>query len=297
MPKIYLALGANVGDRRANIERAIALLGEKISDIKVAPLYKTKPVGVTDQPDFLNTALSGTTVLSPLELLDFVKRVEREVGRVERYRWGPREIDIDILFYDDLTYHDEALEIPHPRIAERDFVLRPLADLAPELVQSILKKTLKQFSYEHDAGPFSTKEELLGDWQTGNCRRALQLYFLVSRGLFLAPEEVLCPDAYYKTGEFVFKKGQEIKFVALQAGDVIYAEGIRNKAGEPVHKSEKTFPNTDEYITSLHTAIYTNEPSREIWHATSIEGGSCYWSLEQFNRFYKPVAVKRMATK
>jgi len=153
---------------------------------------------------------------------------------------------------------------------------------------------LKQFSYQLNAGPLSTKEELLMDWNAGNCRRALQWYFLASKNLFLAPEQVLCPAAYYKTGNFIFTKGQEVNFSVLKKGDIVYAERIRNKNGMHIDKSEKAFQNMDDYITSLHTAIYTGERNREIWHSTAIEGKSCYWSLEQFGKFYRSVAVKRI---
>jgi hypothetical protein len=140
----------------------------------------------------------------------------------------------------------------------------------------------------------ATKEELRGDWHVGNCRRALQYYFYVMRGLFLLPEEVLCPEAYYKTGEFVFKKGEIVDITKLQTGDIIYAERIRAKDGSLVDKSEKSFSDVDDYIVALHTAIYVGEPRKEIWHATSIEGGSCQWSLTKFLEFYTPIAVKRI---
>ena len=153
---------------------------------------------------------------------------------------------------------------------------------------------LKSFSYKFDAGPLTTKEELRGDWHVGNCRRALQYYFYAMRGLFLLPEEVLCPEAYYKTGEFVFKKGETVDLHKLQTGDVIYAERIRAKDGSLINKSEESFPTIDEYIVALHTSIYLDEQDKEIWHATSIEGSSCQWSLTKFLEFYTPIAVKRI---
>jgi 2-amino-4-hydroxy-6-hydroxymethyldihydropteridine diphosphokinase len=126
---IYLALGSNVGDSAANIHQAIELMHSRISDIIEAPIYSSKAVGYTDQPDFLNTAIRGTTTLEPPELLKFVKDIEQQVGRIQRFRWGPREIDIDIIFYGDQIVEVPGLTIPHPRFAERDFVLRPICDL------------------------------------------------------------------------------------------------------------------------------------------------------------------------
>lgn len=152
----------------------------------------------------------------------------------------------------------------------------------------------KEFTYKFNEGPLGTQEELLGDWSEGNCRRSVQLYIFGNKGIFLRPEQVLCPEAYNDTGTFVIDKGQKFHFESLMDGDVIYAERIRNKQGEEVDKSEQTFPSLEDYITSLHTALYTEKKGKEIWHATAIEGMSCFWSQEQFLHFYKPIAAKRI---
>ncbi|HSX45892.1 MAG TPA: 2-amino-4-hydroxy-6-hydroxymethyldihydropteridine diphosphokinase [Candidatus Saccharimonadia bacterium] len=144
MTEVYLALGSNVGDSGANIAKAVELLSAKLTNLKMAPLYRSKPAGYTEQPDFLNTAASGQTRLEPQELFEFAKQVEKQVGRIERFRWGPREIDIDIIFYGDRVIKNEKLEIPHPRFAERDFVLQPLADLNPDLKDPRSGQTVSQ---------------------------------------------------------------------------------------------------------------------------------------------------------
>jgi len=144
MHHIFLALGSNIENRKQHIETAIVLLREKVHTITVAPLYETKPRYFVDQQNFLNTILSGYTDLKPWELLQFTKTVQQEVGRVERFRNGPREIDIDILFYDNVVYKDKELEIPHPRLQERDFVLQPFADINPEFPHPVLKKTIRE---------------------------------------------------------------------------------------------------------------------------------------------------------
>lgn len=144
---------------------------------------------------------------------------------------------------------------------------------------------LRRFKYKFDAGPVATQEELLGNWEEGNCRKALQTYFLSARNIFLSPADVLCPRLYYETGKFIFTKDEAINFDLLSNGDIIFAEKIGGKA------KTKT---GEEYIISLHTAIYTSEPGREVWQSTYIDGGSCYWSLRRFLDFYKPVAVKRL---
>lgn len=144
MNKIFLALGANVGDIKKNISDAIELLSQKITNIKKASLYESKAVGYIEQDNFINTAIYGETNLSPDQLLKFIKSVEKKLGRVKRFRFGPREIDIDIIFYDEKIINKEGLEIPHPRLFERDFVLAPLKELDPRLIHPILKKTVEE---------------------------------------------------------------------------------------------------------------------------------------------------------
>ena len=144
MHQIFLALGSNIGNRKQFIEEAILLLREKMNNVTIAPLYETKPRYFEYQHNFLNTVLSGFTDLEPQELLQFTKTVQQEVGRVERFRYGPREIDIVILFYDNVVYKDEELEIPHPQLQERDFVLQPFADINPDFSHPVLKKTIRE---------------------------------------------------------------------------------------------------------------------------------------------------------
>jgi 2-amino-4-hydroxy-6-hydroxymethyldihydropteridine diphosphokinase len=133
--RVGLGLGANLGDPAANLRRAVALLREAGLQIDaVSSLYRTKPWGVTDQPDFVNACALARTVLDPLPLLDLIKATEQAMGRRETRRWGPRVIDIDLLFYDDLRWSDERLTLPHPGVLERAFVLLPLAEIAPDLV-------------------------------------------------------------------------------------------------------------------------------------------------------------------
>jgi 2-amino-4-hydroxy-6-hydroxymethyldihydropteridine diphosphokinase len=144
MHQIYLALGSNIEDRKQHINEAILLLREKITDATVAPLYETKPQYFENQHNFLNTVLSGYTDLTPQNLLLFTKTVQKKVGRVERFRNGPREIDIDILFFDNVVYKDEELEIPHPQLQERDFVLQPLSDINSDFFHPVLNKTMRE---------------------------------------------------------------------------------------------------------------------------------------------------------
>ena len=131
----YLALGGNLGDRSRLIADALAALARTPNNrvTEVSPVYETKAVGVTDQPDFLNLVVRLETGLPPLALLDLCLAIEQELGRVRRERWGPRTVDIDVLLHGDRSLNDERLTLPHPRMKERAFVLAPLADLAPDL--------------------------------------------------------------------------------------------------------------------------------------------------------------------
>lgn len=129
MTTVVLALGANLGDRLANLRAAVAMLEEAGVEVTVkSEVWETAPVPA-DQPAYLNATLVAETGLAPLELLALVKRIERDLGRRPGRRWGPRPADIDILFHGDLELESEALTIPHPRIAERSFVLAPLSDV------------------------------------------------------------------------------------------------------------------------------------------------------------------------
>lgn len=131
---IFLALGSNQGDRMANLRRAVGLVGRCALVEQVSSVYETLPAYVHDQPRFLNMALRAVTRQPPRTLLDCLKEIEREMGRVPGRRYGPRLIDLDILLYGDVVLEEPDLQVPHPRLSERPFVLHPLAELAPDLV-------------------------------------------------------------------------------------------------------------------------------------------------------------------
>ena len=131
--KIHIALGSNLGNRAFNLARARKLTAEFIADMQCSSIYETPPWGVLDQPHFLNQVIKGTTELSPLRLLDRLKAIEHKMGREETVRFGPRIIDLDILLYGERVINYHRLQVPHPRMLERAFVLVPLTELSPGL--------------------------------------------------------------------------------------------------------------------------------------------------------------------
>ena len=146
MERVFLGLGSNIGDRTANIERASRLIGEieAVRLVRMSSLFETEPVGYEDQPDFINAVLEIGTPLTPRELLAAVKEIEQRMGRTRTVRFGPRIIDVDILLFGQRVIDEPGLTIPHPRMHERRFVLGPLAEIAPEAVHPVLKKSVME---------------------------------------------------------------------------------------------------------------------------------------------------------
>ncbi len=149
MPIAYIGIGSNLGNRKQNCLEAIRLLsGGGIAVRKQSSAYETEPWGVKDQPRFINVAIEIETDKTPIELLYFFKEVERKLGRTETGKWGPRVIDLDILLYDDVVMKEPGLEIPHPLMHEREFVLKPLAEIAPDKLHPLLKKKVRELLSE-----------------------------------------------------------------------------------------------------------------------------------------------------
>jgi len=143
--QIYLSLGSNVGDRAANIARALADLSRRgVRITRRSSMYETEPVEFREQDWFLNSVAEAETDLSPPELMNAILAVECTLGRERRIPKGPRIIDIDILFYGDEVIRTPEVEIPHPRMAARRFVLVPLAEIAPNAMHPVLQKTVTQ---------------------------------------------------------------------------------------------------------------------------------------------------------
>jgi 2-amino-4-hydroxy-6-hydroxymethyldihydropteridine diphosphokinase len=151
--RVHLSLGSNLGDRNGHIHAAIKALNQsdRVRVQAVSPTYSTAPVGLTEQPDFLNLAVEIETDIEPLELLNAVQQIESALGRERTTRWGPRSIDIDIVLWGDRQVDCDRLTVPHPEFRRRAFVLRPLADIAPEAVDPVTGCTVSELAARPEA--------------------------------------------------------------------------------------------------------------------------------------------------
>ena len=144
---IYIGLGSNIGDRLANLRRGFSLLTQTFDVVCTSSIYETEPWGYLNQPKFLNAVIQATTTKQPFDILSALKLAEMATGRVDDgTRWGPRIFDADLLFYGNQVYKTYDLEIPHPRIKERAFVLIPLAEIAPTFVDPVSHETIQRLT-------------------------------------------------------------------------------------------------------------------------------------------------------
>ena len=142
----YIGIGSNLGDKVYQCETAISdiLRADQNELLAKSSLFKTKPIGYTSQDWFVNSVIKIETDLKPLDLLRLLKDIESRLGREKTFRWGPRVIDLDILLFDEEEIEMEGLQIPHPRLQERQFVLIPLAEIDPDVIHPVLKKTIRE---------------------------------------------------------------------------------------------------------------------------------------------------------
>ena len=144
MAKVYLSIGSNVGNKLINMKKAITSIKKNLRVTKISPIYKTEPVGYKKQDWFLNCAVEAETDMEPFKLLSFLKSIEKRLKRKKVFRYGPRTMDIDIIFYGDKILKSGKLVIPHPRMHRRLFVLEPLSRISPNFVHPEYKKTIEE---------------------------------------------------------------------------------------------------------------------------------------------------------
>ena len=167
MNTAYIGLGSNLGNRKRMLEEALRLLDglPDISVTDVSPIYETDPIGILDQPRFLNAAARLSTPFSPQDLLDSLLGIELQMGRKRERKWGPRTIDLDLLLYESAIIHHKDLIVPHPFLAERLFVLAPLCDLDDKIVHPILMRTLRELLGDLTRQPLMPVDGL--SWKRG----------------------------------------------------------------------------------------------------------------------------------
>lgn len=151
--RAFIGIGSNQGERRQNMRRAVGLLSQSgpLEILRVSSLYETDPVGLTDQPPFLNAVAEIRTVCDEHRLLEILQAIEREMGRERRIKWGPRVIDLDLLLLDARVVMDETLAVPHPELIRRKFVLLPLVEIGPDRVHPVTGRTMRQIWEEAPA--------------------------------------------------------------------------------------------------------------------------------------------------
>lgn len=153
MNRVFLALGSNLGNRKRNLERALELLEEMgIKVLRKSNIYETEPVGFTFQPKFFNMVIEGETERSPEECLSVIKGIERRLRRIRLFKNSPRTLDIDLLFYNQEIIERPHLKVPHPELHRREFVLRPLSEIAPQFYHPKLNKTIEEILREKGNG-------------------------------------------------------------------------------------------------------------------------------------------------
>jgi 2-amino-4-hydroxy-6-hydroxymethyldihydropteridine diphosphokinase len=160
MPQdVFIGAGSNLGDRLEALRTAERMLAPEVKVLKASKVYETPPWGYKDQPAFLNQVMQVETELDSPALLEHLKRIEKKMGRKATFRYGPRAIDLDILFYDGLIYSTESLQIPHPMASERAFVLVPMRDIAPDFIHPTLGKTITELARKVDSSGITAYEE------------------------------------------------------------------------------------------------------------------------------------------
>jgi dihydropteroate synthase/2-amino-4-hydroxy-6-hydroxymethyldihydropteridine diphosphokinase len=240
--RVYFGIGTNLGNRYHNLRRAVTALGGLMNVTAVSPIYESAAWGYTDQPDFLNLCLAGRTELGPHELLAAVKQLEHELGRQPSRRWGPRLIDVDLLFYDDLSLQSDSLILPHPSLPDRAFVLAPLADIAPDLVHPVTGQTVQAMLAAVDTSSVRRLEKPLAGEQLNAAPRPT---FAWGTRTFVMGILNVTPDSF--SGDGVLQRDDWLQAAVAQAqqfvadgADILDVGGESTRPGSvPVSEAEE----------------------------------------------------------
>lgn len=251
--RVYLALGANLGRRRENLQQAVDALGEILAVEAISPLYETAPWGIVDQPDFINLCVAGRTHLAPAELLGAIKRIEKRLGREETERWGPRLIDIDIILYGAQVYDDGELSIPHPRFHDRAFVLVPLNDIAENVVDPRSGRKIGQLLQEVDR---STAERMTGP--ASRLRRPTWFAWGVKTyvmGIINVTPDSFSGDGLAVGDDMVARTVEQARTFVAEGADILDVGGESTRPGsEPVGAAEE-IRRVGNVIAAIRSAV------------------------------------------
>ena len=251
--QIHLSLGSNLGQRQKNLQRAIDALGEVMAVEAISSIYETAPWGFVDQPDFLNICISGKTLLTPDQFLSASKKIEEQVGRQPGRHWGPRLIDIDLLYYGRLVIREEELTIPHSGLAERAFVLKPLAEIAEDFIDPRLNISVAELAQSIDDGAV----ELLQD-PLRTLRRPVHFSWGIKTyvmGIVNVTPDSFSGDGLFKQDEWINKaRDQAIRFVHLGA-DVLDIGGESTRPGSSPISAEEEMTRIVPVITAIRQVV------------------------------------------
>ncbi len=244
----YLALGSNLGDRAGTIQAALRSLEEFAAVDETSFLYETAPAYMTDQPAFLNAACRVGTELGPLELLAALKKVENDLGRTESVRYGPRVVDLDILFYDDIVFETTDLRIPHLHVAERDFVLGPLLDIAPELVHPVLGQSIRKLWHDLDAQPLIKVMPVGGQiWRWGEKTRVM--------GIINVTDDSFSGDGVLTGVDAIARAMAQAEQMTAAGADVLDVGGHSTRPGHALQPEAVELARVVPVIEALANAV------------------------------------------
>lgn len=271
MANIYFSIGTNIGDREENIRQTLIALQEMFKLDALSTLYETAPWGpIQDQPSFLNLCAAARSDMTPLDVLHSCKRIEEEIGRVEGLRWGPRLIDIDLLFYDGLVLDEDRLTLPHPQIEKRGFVLIPLADIAPQLVHPVHQKSitaLLELIDVSDVTPFVTRKPVY----LGGRRPLIWGQKTGVMGILNASPDSFSDDGFGNDKDWIERAADRAEYFVHEGADFLDIGGQSTRPGAtpvlPEEESARVIPLVEAVRNRLPEVIISIDSFRaEVAH-------------------------------